>query len=99
MISIRLSEDAINDLEEGFDFYEMQEPGLGSYFLACIEADIERLGLYAGSHRKIYQEYYRALSKIFPFGLFYSIEDGVGVVWAVIDLRKHPAWIRQKLIG
>lgn len=45
MITIRISEDALQDLTDGFLFYEAQEPGLGDYFSACLGADIEGLCL------------------------------------------------------
>ena len=41
MIPIRISEDALQDLNEGFLFYEAQEAGLGDYFVTCLRADIE----------------------------------------------------------
>lgn len=41
--------------------------------------------------------YHRLLSRVFPFGIFYTIEDATAVVWAVVDLRRDPTWIRQRL--
>ena len=43
MIRVRISEDALQDLNDGFVFYEAQEAGLGDYFAACLRADIEGL--------------------------------------------------------
>ena len=45
----------------------------------------------------IYPDYRRLLSKVFPYGIFYTLEGECAVVWAVIDLRKDPAWIREQL--
>ncbi|SPE53183.1 hypothetical protein SBV1_1670013 [Verrucomicrobia bacterium] len=33
------------------------------------------------------------------YGIFYTVERNSAVVWAVIDLRSDPAWIREKLKG
>ena len=41
MIVVHLSEDALRDLQDGYSFYEAQEPGLGDYFLSYLLADIE----------------------------------------------------------
>jgi hypothetical protein len=38
MIRVEISEDAQADLNEGFLFYEAQEPGVGDYFIACLSA-------------------------------------------------------------
>jgi hypothetical protein len=43
MITVRISEDALQDLNDGFLFYEAQQPGLGDYFASCLRADIEGL--------------------------------------------------------
>lgn len=65
MIQIRISDDALADLDEGFWFYEIQEAGLGDYFAATLRSDIEGLRITAGIHRRDYLEYYRLLSRVF----------------------------------
>jgi plasmid stabilization system protein ParE len=97
MIGVRISEDAQQDLNDGYLFYEAQEAGLGDYFASCLRADIEGLKLSAGIHRVIYRMYHRLLSRVFPYGIFYTVEGQYAIVWAVIDLRKDPEWIREKL--
>lgn len=97
MICIRISEDALQDLRDGYVFYETQERGLGDYFATCLRADIESLKIYGGIHRVVYRDYHRLLSRVFPYGVFYTLEDKVTTVWAVIDLRRDPEWIRRKL--
>jgi hypothetical protein len=97
MIPVQISEDAQADLNEGFLFYEAQEPGLGDYFIACLRADIEGLKVSGGVHRLVYADYRRLLSKVFPYGVFYTMEGGRAAVWAVLDLRSNPEWIREQL--
>ena len=96
MSQVRISDDALQDLSDGFLFYETQQAGLGDYFVTCLRADIEGLRIYAGIHRVVYGDYYRVLSRVFPFGIFYTLEEDCAVVWAVIDLRRDPEWIRQR---
>ncbi len=66
MIPVIISDDALQDLNDGFLFYEAQQKGLGEYFSACLRADIEGLKVSAGIHRLVYGDYYRLLSKVFP---------------------------------
>ena len=94
---IEVLDQAQLDLVEGYDFYEDQKAGLGSYFLSNLYADIESLRIYDGVHRKAYKQYHRLLSKRFPFAVFYTFEDDIVFVRAVLDCRKDPAWIRQRL--
>ncbi len=59
MIRIRISEDAFDDLNQGFLFYEMQSAGLGDYFTSRLRVDIEGLKITAGIHPLVYQDYHR----------------------------------------
>jgi hypothetical protein len=96
MKKILISEDAIGDLNAGFLFYEAQDFGLGDYFTACLRADIEGLKITAGIHRKEH-EFYKLLSRVFPHGVFYTVQANEVTVLAVIDLRRDPDWISAQL--
>ena len=96
MRKIRISTDAVADINDGFLFYEAQDPGLGDYFAACLRADIESLKITAGIHREIFG-FHRLLSKVFPHGIYYTLGRDEAIVWAVIDLRRDPAWISSRL--
>jgi plasmid stabilization system protein ParE len=78
-------------------FYERQGEGLGSYFLDSLFAEIDSLILYAGIHRKVFG-FHRLLARRFPYGVYYRVEeDGIVVVWRVLDLRRSPSAIRKAL--
>jgi hypothetical protein len=87
---------ARDDLADGFAFYEEQEAGLGSYFLESLFSDIDSLRLYAGIHRKVFG-FHRLLSKRFPYAIYYAIEVEAVRVRAVLDCRRDPAWLRERL--
>ena len=95
-MTIEVLDDAKADLIEGFHFYEEQSPGLGSYFLDSLFADIDSLLLYAGIHRLVFGSH-RYLASRFPFAIYYRIEAEVIRFRAVIDCRRNPAWIRRRL--
>lgn len=97
MIQIIISEEAVEDIEDACQFYEKQEAGVGDYFAACIRADIDGLRISAGIHRIVYRDYHQLLSRVFPFGIFYTFSASTVTIWAVVDLRRHPEWIRQRL--
>ena len=97
MIRIRVSEEAHEDLSDGFWFYEAQERGLGDYFTSHLRADIEGLKVTAGIHRQVYADYHRALSRVFPYAIYYTMDSEELVVWAVVDCRRNPEWIRERL--
>ena len=79
------------------DFYEAQEAGVGEYFPSCLRDDIEGLKLTAGIHRQGYKDYRRLLSRVFPCAIYHTFADEIATVWAVIDCRRNPEWIRKRL--
>jgi hypothetical protein len=93
---IELLDSAEKDLLDGFEFYEHQSKGLGNYFLESLFSDIESLHLYAGIH-SIHFGHYRLLSKRFPFAIYYKLEKEIIWVYAILDCRRNPAWIRNRL--
>ncbi|RYD38992.1 MAG: type II toxin-antitoxin system RelE/ParE family toxin [Verrucomicrobiaceae bacterium] len=96
-MKIELLDLAQGDLIEGYYFYEAQEAGLGSYFLDTLYSDIDSLRIFGGIHRKAYKDFHRALSKRFPFAIYYTMDAGVVRVRSVVDCRKNPSWIRKHL--
>ena len=97
MIRIAITSDALEDLNEGFLFYDLQEAGLGEYFSDSLKSDIEGLKVTGGIHRLAYKDYRRALSRIFPYAIYYTIEAETVTIWAVIDCRRNPEWISNHL--
>jgi plasmid stabilization system protein ParE len=97
MIHIQISGDALDDLGDGFHFYEAQEPGLGDYFLSQLRADIDGLKITAGIHRQAHKHLHRLLSRRFPYAIYYEFEEGRALVIAVVDCRRDPAWIESHL--
>jgi len=51
-VNIKILPSAINDLADGWRFYEHQNPGLGNYFGDSLFSDIDSLALYGGIHRQ-----------------------------------------------
>lgn len=88
---------ASQDLVDGYRFYEKQSPGLGNYFKDTLFSDIDSLVFFGGIHPVQYGKYYRLLSRRFPFAVYYTIQNDIARVHAVLDCRRDPAWIRRKL--
>ena len=95
-MKIELLDSAEKDLLDGFKFYERQSSGLGDYFLDSLFSDIESLRLYAGIHA-LHFGYHRLLAKRFPFAVYYRIQENIIWIHAVLDCRRNPAWIRNRL--
>jgi hypothetical protein len=69
---VYILEEAVDDLNEGRSFYDVQETGVGDYFWDCLIADIESLIIYAGVHRRKLG-FYQMFAKRFPYAIYYEI--------------------------
>lgn len=96
-MKIVVLDEAEQDLREGYRFYESQAMGVGVYFLDSLFADIDSLQLYPGRHPIHFGGYHRALSRRFPFGVYYTVTGDEIRVHAVLDLRRRPAWLRKRI--
>lgn len=95
-MKLRILDLAEADLLAGYQFYERQTSGIGSYFLETLCSDIESLRLYAGIHRQLFG-FHRLLSMRFPFAVYYTVNGDEIQIWRVLDCRRNPRWIRDQL--
>ncbi len=95
-MKIEILDEAQQDLTDGFRFYESRSEELGDYFLDTLFSDIDSLNIYAGIH-PMYFGYHRLLSKRFPFAIYYHVEKDLVRIHAVLDCRRNPAWVRDRL--
>lgn len=91
-MKIRLLPEAERDIQIGADFYDVQNPGLGSYFSDCLATDIDSLKTYGGIH-ELHRGYFRSLSKRFPFAIYYKLNGDYVDVYAILDARQDPSRI------
>jgi hypothetical protein len=96
-VRVQILDLAKDDLIRGHRFYERREAGLGNYFLDSLYSDIDSLRLFGGIHRKAYKGFHRALSKRFPFAIYYKVEGNIVRVRAVVDCRNDPQSVRHHL--
>ena len=98
-MKIELLESAVGDLRRGKAFYERQGKGLGEYFVSALSSDIDSLRLYAGLHPVRFDDFYRCLSRRFPFAVYYRVEGHTVRVYAVADCRQDPHRLERRLVA
>lgn len=96
MKKIRILSLAIEDLEQGRATYESQQQGIGDYFLDSLFSDVDALLIHAGVHEQHFG-YYRALSKNFPYAIYYQLSADEVLVWRILDCRSNPIGIQRAL--
>jgi len=93
---IKLLATAKEDLKTEARFYEGKQAGLGDYFLSTLYADIDSLSFFAGIHMKQFG-FFRLLASKFSCAIYYDIIDNIVVVSGILDTRRNPKWIKEKL--
>jgi toxin ParE1/3/4 len=87
---LRLTAQALLELELQALWYESRRRGLGDEFLNAIEVSFVRLR----SNPYLYSTVRGGLRRVhlrrFPFSVFFTVEDGVVVVLAIVHGRRHP---------
>lgn len=96
--SIRLIDDAREDLYAGRRFYDNMQEGVGAWFWDSLIADMESLHVYAGVHTKQHG-YYRLLAKRFPYAVYYQLDPDYITIIATLPLRRDPEWIAGQFEG
>ncbi len=52
IVQVLVLDEVADDLNDGKDFYDQSEAGVGDYFWDSLISDIESLIIYAGIHNK-----------------------------------------------
>jgi len=90
---------AERELDEAFDYYEAQKPGLGFEFFEAVWAAIERIGTHPTAWQMMSQNVRRCRTVRFPYGVIYQLrDDGTEVlIVAIAHLHRKPDYWRGRL--
>ena len=93
---VELRVEARNDLVDAAAFYDAQQDGLGDYFIDRLFDDLAKLETEGGIHEVAYG-LHRKLCERFPFAIYYRVADRIVDVVAILDCRRDPDAIAQRL--
>lgn len=84
------------DVEAAFDWYEGEEPGLGFEFLEELRAAYHRILEHPFGYQDLRSGIRRALTRRFPYAVYFSVEGKTIVIVAVLSTARDPAeWQRR----
>ncbi len=84
------------DLAEAHAWYEGQRPGLGDEFLDEVGTTFARITEAPLRHPIVHRETRRALTRRFPFAIFYVAAPERVVVLAVLNQARDPERWRRR---
>lgn len=84
------------DVEAAFNWYEREEAGLGFEFLNQLRAAYLRILDHPFGYQELRSGIRRALTRQFPYAIYFSVQDGVIIILAVLHTARDPAeWQRR----
>ena len=78
------------DIAEAFDWYETRVPGLGSEFLLVLDALFNSILRNHLIYPVVHKNVHRALTRRFPYAVFFITENTKVVVLSVFHVKHSP---------
>jgi plasmid stabilization system protein ParE len=86
-----LTEDAQQDLDDAYQWYQEQNHGLGQEFIRCVDAKLSEISRNPLHHQIVYNDrVHRALTSRFPFSIYFVNEEETITVFAILHQRRSP---------
>jgi len=90
--------EAEHEMTEAFDWYEERMPGLGFEFLLCVEAVFNSIQRSPQQYRCVHhKEVRRALTRRFPYEIFFVEEEQSIVVLSVFHAKRNPKRWKERV--
>lgn len=84
------------EVEATFDWYERENPGLGFEFLQELRAAYQRILDHPFGYQDLRSGIRRALTRRFPYAVYFSIEEDEIIILAVLHMARDPEeWQRH----
>jgi len=88
--------EAAVDIEHAFNWFEEKHQGLGVQCLTAVDACLTAIANMPFAYPVVYREVRRALTKKFPYCLFYVVRGDQIIVVACLHARRNPIeWMRR----
>ena len=93
-----IAQEAQQDADEAYSWYEDRRLGLGEEFLGCVDACIQAICRMPELYSKVHEEYRRALVRRFPYAVFYEYTGGKVIVYSIFHTSQNPKKWRNRLV-
>ena len=83
------------EMRVAYDWYEERVPGLGSDFLLNLDAAFQRILRSPEQFPVVHKNLRRALTRRFPYQVFFITEEHRIIILAVLHASRHPSgWMK-----
>ncbi|HLH56011.1 MAG TPA: type II toxin-antitoxin system RelE/ParE family toxin [Verrucomicrobiae bacterium] len=89
--------EALEEYNEAAFHYARKEPGLDLRFILSVESAIEAIVQDPLRWRQIDEDVRRCLTRVFPYGLLYTIEADYVLIVAVAHCSREPGYWKHRI--
>jgi plasmid stabilization system protein ParE len=95
--AVRLQPRAESDAAEAANWYEAEQPGLGTLFLLELDAALERAASDPFAYQDVFSGTRRVLMRRFPYAVYFSCKDEVLAVFAILHQHRAGSALRSRV--
>lgn len=96
-LPVILSDEAIAEAADAFDFYERRQAGLGVRFTGAVQDCLDRVAANPFLYAIVYRDLREGAVDIFPFRIYYVAEPVRVRVISVFQTSRNPRiWKRRR---
>ncbi|MEI6150787.1 MAG: type II toxin-antitoxin system RelE/ParE family toxin [bacterium] len=89
-MKVRFLFTAERELQDAFEWYENQVPGLGAELIVEVDRSVRLVMQYPETCADLGEGIRRMLVNRFPYGVWYAVEGDTIVVYAIAHLHRKP---------
>lgn len=90
--------EAETDLSEACRWYNQHSKGLGASFLLSVDASISAIKRDPDMFPCVYKNVRRAVTKRFPYGVFYIFNEEMISILAIFHAKRNPEkWMKREI--
>ena len=87
------------ELAEAFDWYEARAPGLGFEFIRSVDSIFNSITRNPLAYPLVHRTVHRALTRKFPYEIFFAVEAEFVVILAVFHAKRNPKRWQERIQG
>ena len=90
--------DALAEYEAAAQYYAERDPALAQRFVAAVEDAIDRILDSPTRGRVLDEDVRRCLTRVFPYGVLYTIEPDFVLIVAVMHCSREPGYWKRRVV-
>ena len=89
-MKVSFLEVAATEYKEAFEYYELEQVGLGERFKTEVRNAISRIAAHPNAYQKLSKQTRRCLISKFPYGIIFQHSDEEVTIIALAHLHRRP---------